>query len=119
MAKVVYNGFADFRVLEAADLKKVDVTGFKKTQFAKGVPVEVGDDVAKALTENSIFGSFKVVSDDTELDIDLVDDTTPTNTGSQSTSTTAGDPGTTSGSTSGATTAAGDGGTTGGSTTAG
>jgi hypothetical protein len=118
MAKVVYNGFADFRELEAADLKKADVSGFKKTSFAKGVPVEVSDEVAKALTENSLFSGFKTVSDDTELDIDLVDDTTPTSTASQSTSTVS-DAGTTSGSTSGATTAAGDGGTTGGSTTAG
>lgn len=117
MAKVVYNGFADIRELDASDLKKVNVTGFKKTAFRKGEPVEVTDEVAKVLHEESIFDGFSIANDDTELD--LVDDTTPVNTGSQSTSTTGGDVGTTSGSTTGATTAAGDGGTTGGSTTAG
>jgi len=56
MIQVKYIGRDSSHTLSASDLKKVDVEGFHKTTFERNVPVEVEDNVAEALTENSLFG---------------------------------------------------------------
>lgn len=56
MAKVKYTGPSDVRELNAADLKKVGVDDFKKTQFPRGEAVEVSDAAAKHLLEHDLFG---------------------------------------------------------------
>lgn len=61
--KVKYNGPSHFRVLDAADLKKVGVEGFKKTSFPRGEEVEVDEAVAKGLDE-LVPGEFSVVKDE-------------------------------------------------------
>lgn len=67
MARIKYTGRADVRVLDADDLKKADVEGFRKTSFARGEAVEVDDAVATLLTDSEsfdVFGKFEAVSED-------------------------------------------------------
>lgn len=65
MAKVQYNGRADLRVLDAEDLKRHGVEGFKKTPFARGKSVQVTDEVAALfLDKPEVFGSFSLVDDE-------------------------------------------------------
>lgn len=69
MIKYVHG--SNFRELDAADLKKAGVDGFKKTTFAKDEPVEVEDNVAAALVDNEsgLFDDeFEYVEDDEALD---------------------------------------------------
>lgn len=70
--KVQYNGPSDFQEFDAADLKKSGVEGFRKTSFAKGVPVEVDDEVGAVLVskDDEIFGdfNFEEVTDDGSLE---------------------------------------------------
>lgn len=59
----VVNAHGHFdRELASADLQKAGVEGFTKTLFPAGEPIEVSDEVAKALTENEgLFGKFTIV----------------------------------------------------------
>lgn len=60
MSRVKYTGPVDFRVLASDDLKKTEVTGFRKTIFPAGVGIEVDEAVAQALIANPlIFGNFE------------------------------------------------------------
>jgi len=62
MAHVKYTGRDDLRVLAANDLKKAGVEGFRSTEFAQGVAIEVDAEVAKALLDEeneAIFGKFE------------------------------------------------------------
>ena len=67
MATVIYRGKADIRVLSANDLKRVGVEGFRKTEFHNGEPIEVSSEVAKVLVNNSQFGNFEGVIEESEL----------------------------------------------------
>ena len=70
MAKVTFQGPEDVRELAAADLKKAGVEGFSKTEFRKGVEVEVDDAVASALLADSgLFGKFAAEKVEDTLDI--------------------------------------------------
>lgn len=63
MKTIEYTGTADFKEYTAADFKKADIEG-KKVVFQPGVPVEVDDEIADALTSNEgLFGEelFKEV----------------------------------------------------------
>lgn len=65
MAKVKFVGRDDLRILDAADLKKAEVEGFRKTEFARFEAVEVSDEVAEALLDESeFFGKFELVEED-------------------------------------------------------
>lgn len=60
--KIVLRGHVDVRVLDAKDLEKAGVEGFKKTPFLLDVPREVEDDVAEALLGDAgMFGKFEEV----------------------------------------------------------
>ena len=62
MAKVKFVGKGiDIRVLDAEDLKKAGVEGFKKREFRHGEVVDVPDAVAKVLVENELYGDFEEV----------------------------------------------------------
>lgn len=55
-----FMGPSHFRILDAEDLKKAGVEGFRKTSFPKRVEVEVDEKVASALTGHpSLFGRFE------------------------------------------------------------
>lgn len=56
--RVVYQGTADFKELNAADLQKAGIDGFKKTVFQPGVAVEVDDAVGELLVslDHPLFG---------------------------------------------------------------
>lgn len=62
MTHIKYDGPSDSYELSANDLKQAGVEGFKKTTFPKDQPVEVSDEVAKALVENesTLFGQFSM-----------------------------------------------------------
>lgn len=53
MARIKYVGTSDFRELAAEDLAKAGVEGFRKTSFARGEYVEVSEEVATALIEET------------------------------------------------------------------
>jgi hypothetical protein len=53
---IAYTGRADIRVLNAEDLKRLGVEGFRKTEFKRNQEVEVDAEVAKALTEHEVLG---------------------------------------------------------------
>lgn len=56
------SGHTDVRTLDAADLQKAGVEGFRKTDFHRGEAVEVSDGVAKAILENAdLFDDFEAV----------------------------------------------------------
>lgn len=61
-----YTGPSDSYSLDAGDLKKADVEGFKKTVFPINTPVEVSDEAAEALVGNKseLFGQFAESSDE-------------------------------------------------------
>jgi hypothetical protein len=89
MKRVTYVGRDDARILDGHDLNKADVTGFSKTEFQKGIPVEVKNEVAYALITNGrLFGEF-IIEEDEERDApageepaktDEKQDKTPANT---------------------------------------
>ena len=55
-----YLGPSHFRILDAEDLKKAGVEGFRKTSFPKRVEVEVDEKVAAALVgQPGLFGRFE------------------------------------------------------------
>lgn len=70
--QIAYVGRDDLRILAAADLHKVaDITGFHKTSFAKGQPVEVDAEVAAALLGNpDLFGTFAVVEQEAPAEVE-------------------------------------------------
>ncbi len=72
MGKVKFVGTEDFRILDGNDLHRhAEVKGFHKTEFARGVEVEVPDDVAQALVNGpSIFGLFEYVEGKETLDFE-------------------------------------------------
>lgn len=75
--KVQYKGPSHFRVLDASDMKKFGVDGFKKTSFARRTDVEVPDEVGKVLVET--LGEFVEVKDDDKTKASADDATvTPT-----------------------------------------
>jgi hypothetical protein len=58
MAKIIYKGLADVRVLNAGDVK---VDGFEPTSFRRHEPTEVSDAVAEAiLSKPRTYGRFIV-----------------------------------------------------------
>lgn len=64
MTDIVYKGPFDVRVLDADDLKKAGVEGFRKTYFEAGKVTEVSEEAFTALTENSgLFGAFSAPAD--------------------------------------------------------
>lgn len=63
--KLRYKGTSDVRVLEAKDLDKLGVEGFRKTTFNRGETVEVPDEAAEQLLDHEWFtGEFEEVTDD-------------------------------------------------------
>lgn len=76
MTNVTYTGESDFQVFSSADFKKAKVEDQNKVTFAKGVPQEVSEAAAKALTsEDGVFGrhSFEL-SDEDETTDEATDD---------------------------------------------
>lgn len=69
MAKVIYKGRSNTRVLEKGDFTKLGVedVDFTKTEFNRNEPTEVSDSAAKAIMGNKAFGEFALHSDDTAL----------------------------------------------------
>lgn len=63
--EIKYSDRSDARVLDADDLKRVGVEGFRKTMFPRGEAVEVDDAVGEMLLESpEIFGKFERVERD-------------------------------------------------------
>lgn len=102
MPFVQYSNFADVRELNAADLSKAGVEGFRSTKFPRHEAIEVSDEVAEALLNHELFATeFTVADDPTEtpqdtLDVDtgdaggsdqVVDATTTSGAGNVTTST--------------------------------
>ncbi len=72
MTEVIYNGPSDAYELDKADFKKADVEDQNKIRFDRGIPTEVSDAAAQALTEkgNAIFGEhdFSLVESEEEAE---------------------------------------------------
>lgn len=71
--RVQYDGTSDTQIFDASDMAKAGIedSGFKKTEFHRGVPTEVPDEVGQALiSKEGLFGDykFKEVNDDGEDD---------------------------------------------------
>ena len=67
--EIKYSDRSDARVLDADDLKRVGVEGFRKTMFPRGEAVEVDDAVGEMLLEaHEIFGKFERVERDASSD---------------------------------------------------
>jgi len=67
--EIKYTDSSDARVLDADDLKKAGVEGFRKTMFQRGESVEVDDAVGDALlAAPEIFGKFERVERDAPSD---------------------------------------------------
>lgn len=65
MAKVIYRGLADVRILDAKDMKSQGLEGFSKTEFKRFEPTEVSDEAAELiLSKPRIFGKFERVTED-------------------------------------------------------
>lgn len=88
MTNIKYVGRSDARVLDAADLAKGDVEGFRKTVFQRNVPTEVSEEAAEAILRvPEIYGEFTIVTEETEAKGKAKTETA-TDSGAASTSTT-------------------------------
>lgn len=62
--KIKYNGPDDARILDASDLAKADVEGFRKTRFDKGEVVEIDDAAAEGILRTpEVYGDFEEVTE--------------------------------------------------------
>lgn len=67
--KIKYTGPDDLRILDAKDLAKADVEGFRKTEFPKGEVVEIDDAAAEGILRTpEVYGNFETVTEDSESD---------------------------------------------------